>query len=192
MQAGINIEQAYLLLNKHIKQQYTLNHSVESEAVMRALARRLGKDEELWGIAGLLHDIDWEEVSADVNEHGIKCQQILTEAGASKELIDLIVSHVWGFTTHYPDNNRSTIEQHALASAETVTGLIFAAALVNPEKKVANVKVSSLIKKMKDKSFAAKVDRSVICECEKIGLNLDEFLEISLKAMQEIAEKIGL
>jgi len=192
MQTGINLADARVLLNKYIKQPYTLNHSRESEVVMRALAERLGEDQEAWAIAGLLHDLDWELVQTDVNEHGVKVQELLRSESVSEELISVIVSHVGGFTSHYPENKRESKIEHALAAGETVTGLIFASALVNPEKKLEFVKVSSLRKKMKDKSFAAKVNRDVIGECEKIGLTIDEFLEISLKAMQAIASEIGL
>ncbi|KKR07575.1 MAG: Hydrolase [Parcubacteria group bacterium GW2011_GWC2_39_14] len=192
MQTGISIADARELLKKYIKQTNTLNHCRESEVVMAALAERLGEDQESWAIAGLLHDLDWELVQDDVNEHGVKVQELLRSEGVSEELISVIVSHVGGLTSHYPESKRESKIEHALAAGETVTGLIFASALVNPEKKFEFVKVSSLRKKMKDKGFAAKVNRDVIMECEKIGLTIDEFLEISLKAMQAIAKEIGL
>jgi uncharacterized protein len=192
MNVGININQAQEILKKYVKEPGNLNHCRESEVIMRAVAKRLGEDEEVWGIAGLLHDIDWELVQSDPDEHGVKMQEILEKENVSQELIDVIVSHVGGFTKHYPESKRSTKFEHALAAGETITGLIYASALVNPEKKLANVKVKSLKKKMKDKSFAAKVNRDVIRECEELGLTLEEFLETSLKAMQEISEEIGL
>ncbi|KKQ80503.1 MAG: Hydrolase [Parcubacteria group bacterium GW2011_GWC2_38_7] len=192
MQTGINLADARVLLNKYIQQANNLNHSRESEVVMKALAERLGEDQESWSIAGLLHDLDWELVQDDVNEHGVKVQELLRAEGAEEELISVIVSHVGGFTTKYPENKRSSKIEHALAAGETVTGLIYASALVNPEKKLEFVKVSSLRKKMKDKSFASKVNRDVIMECEQLGLTIDEFLEISLKSMQAISSEIGL
>ena len=159
---------------------------------MRALAKRLDEDEDLWGIARLLHDIDWELVLNDVDEHGVKMQKILKSEGVSDELTQVIVSHVGGFTKHFPENKRATKFEHALAAAETITGLIFASALVRPDKKIAAVEVKSIKKKMKDKSFAAKVNRDVSGECEQLGLILDEFIEISLGAMKSIAAEIGL
>jgi len=192
MQAGISIEQAREILKRYIKDPANLNHCRESEVIMRELAKRLGEDEDLWGIAGLLHDIDWELVLNDVDEHGIKMQEILKNEGVSDDLTQVIVSHVGGFTKHFPENKRTTKFEHALAAAETITGLIFASALVRPDKKIAAVEVKSIKKKMKDKSFAAKVNRDVIGECEQLGLILDEFIEISLGAMKSIAAEIGL
>jgi len=192
MNAGITIDQAREILNKYIKNPANVNHCRESEVIMQALAKRLGENEELWGIAGLLHDIDWELVQDDVEQHGMKMQDILKDEGVSGELIQVIVSHVGGFMKHLPENNRATKFEHALAAAETITGLIYASALVRPDKKIVEVKVKSIKKKMKDKSFAAKVNRDVIMECEKLELSLDEFIEISLNAMKGIANEIGL
>jgi predicted hydrolase (HD superfamily) len=159
---------------------------------MRALARHLGEDEERWGNLGLLHDVDWEYGE---DEHCAKCQEILSTAGFDQEFIDTVISHGYGFACAHNqllDKVRTTKIQHLLAAAETVTGLIYAAALVRPDKKLAGVEVSSIKKRMKDKSFAAKVNREVIKECEAAGIPLDEFLAISLKAIQEIAEEIGI
>ncbi|MFH1326405.1 MAG: HDIG domain-containing metalloprotein, partial [Candidatus Falkowbacteria bacterium] len=188
MQAGITMEQAWEILKKYIQDPANLNHCRESEVIMRALAKHFNEDEDLWAIAGLLHDIDWELVQDDVEEHGVKMQEILKQEGVSDDLTKVIVSHVGGFTKHFPENQRSTQFEHCLAAAETITGLIYASALVNPEKKLSAVKVKSIKKKMKDKSFAAKVNREVIKECEQAGLELDQFIEISLTAMQEIVE----
>ena len=160
---------------------------------MRALAKRLGEDEELWGIAGLLHDIDWEDVQSDTTKHGVSCKEILKNAGVSDGLTDVIVSHVYGVEgCAYSDKKRVTKFEHALVAAETVTGLIYSYGLMRPDKKLASAEVKSIKKKFKDKSFAAKVNRDVIMECEKIGLSLDEFLQIALDAMKGIADEIGL
>ncbi len=159
---------------------------------MRALARKFREDEERWGIIGLLHDVDWEETMEKPELHGVRCQEILRDAGADEEMISVIVSHVYGHGS-FADKARTEKTEHALAAAETITGLIFASALVHPEKKLSSVvQVKSIKKKMKDKSFAAKVNRDVIRECEKIGISVDEFIELSLGAMQGIADKIGL
>ena len=192
MQSGITIDQAREILHKYVKQPANINHCRESEVIMRALAKRLGEDEELWGIAGLLHDVDWEIIGDDIEEHGIKMQEIFREEGVSDELSAVIVSHVGGCTEKLPENKRQSKIEHALAAGETITGLIYASALVNPEKKLSAVKVKSIKKKMKDKSFAAKVNRDTIRECEKLDLELDEFIEISLTAMQEISDELGL
>ena len=176
------------LLRKYVKNERMLDHSIASEAVLRALARRLGRDEERWGLAGLLHDIDIEVVGGDLSRHGLEAERILTEAGIDPEMVAVVKSHneaVCGAA-------RNTELQHALAAGETITGLIVATALVYPDKKIASVKVKSITKRMKEKAFAASVNRDTIRECEKIGLPLDEFVEISLGGMREIADRIGL
>ena len=193
MQAGITYDQAKVLFDKCVKNPIMRHHCRASEVVMRALAKRLGEDEELWGIAGLLHDIDYELCKDDLSKHGVLCQEILKKAGVSDALIDVIVSHVYGSDCGlYEDRIRMTEFEHALAAGETVTGLIYAYGLMRPDKKLEGASVKSLKKKFKDKSFAAKVDRNVIRECQKLGLELNEFLEIALNAMKEIADEIGL
>ena len=194
MEAGITYEQAKALLDEHIKDPIIKMHSIESEAVLRGLARHFGEDEELWGIAGLLHDIDFDKTKDDVKDHGVLCRQILKDAGVSDELIEVIASHTYGMEEipEYKEKSRSTTFEHCLAAGETVTGLIYAYGLMRPDKKLANAEGKSIKKKFKDKSFAAKVNRDVIRECEQCGLELGEFLQIALDAMKEIADEIGL
>jgi len=188
----MNRNDAYLLLTQHLKDPANLNHSRESEVIMRALARRLGQSEDDWGNLGLLHDIDWEY---GAGTHCRKCREILAAAGFDDEFIETIVSHGYGVADLGEDlaaKARTTVIQHLLAAAETITGLIYASALVRPDKKLAAVEVSSIKKKMKDKSFAAKVNRDIIKECELAGIPLDEFINLSLEAMKEIAGEVGV
>lgn len=194
MKAGITYKQAKELLDENIKDPVIKMHCRESEMVLRALAKKLGEDEELWGIAGLIHDIDFGTTRNDIQNHCVLAVNILKNAGVSDELIEVIISHGYGMEEipTYKDKKRSTNFQHALACGEAVTGLIYAYGLMRPDKKLANVEVKSIKKKFKDKSFAAKVNRDIIRECELIGLELNEFLEISLDAMKGIAEEIGL
>jgi putative nucleotidyltransferase with HDIG domain len=180
--------EAIELLNQYIKNEKMLNHCYSSEAVMKALARRLGKDEEVWGIAGLLHDLDLEITNADLSIHTHETEKILKAHGVDPEIIDAIKMHneeAWG-------TKRNTVFDHALAAGETITGMIVAAALVYPDKKLASVKTKSVTKRMKEKAFAASVNRDTIMECEKIGLSLDAFAEICLQAMKEISSELGL
>jgi putative nucleotidyltransferase with HDIG domain len=184
----ISREKSIDLLNQHIKNERMLNHSFAAEAVMRALARRLGKDEEKWGIAGLLHDLDIEIVNGNLSVHSREAEKILKEHHVDPEIIDAIKMHnedAWGV-------KRSTDFHHALAAGETITGLIAAAALVYPDKKLASVKARSVVKRMKEKAFAASVNREVIMECQALGLSLDDFADICLSAMQDIANSLGL
>lgn len=194
MNLGINKQQANQLVNQYITNPITKYHLLESEAIMRALAERLGENQDEWGIIGLLHDIDWNLTKDNPKEHLVKAPVILKQAGASDELINAIVSHGYGQPAcgAPQDKERQTKLEHALAASETVTGLIVASALVQPDKKLASVTEQSLLKKSKNKSFAANCNREIIMECEKIGLTLDEFLLISLKALQNISDKIGL
>jgi len=191
---GLDYQQACELLNSHIQSDTTRLHLRETEAIMRALAARLGEDQEKWGIIGLLHDIDWDQTKDDPGQHTVKAKEILAQAGASDYLINAVLSHTYGNQEcgEHPDKQRTTRLEHSLAAAETVTGLITAAALMQPDKKLASVKLSSLKKKFKDKRFAANCDRDIIQEIENTGLTLDEFLEVSLDALKNISDELGL
>jgi len=138
---SVTRDEAIGLLNQYIKNERMLNHCYASEAVMRALAKKLGRDEEKWGMAGLLHDLDVELVNADLNIHGRQTERILSEKGVEPEVIDAIVMHNETLT----NKKRHTELQHALAAAETITGLIVATTLVYPDKKIASVKPKSVI-----------------------------------------------
>ena len=195
IEAGISYDDAVTLLKKHVKEPANWNHSRESEVVMRGLAKHLGEDEELWGIAGLLHDVDWEASNNDMKFHGVMCKDILKEAGVSNDLIQVIASHVYGTgcgAGEYDGLERQTNFEHALACAETITGLIYSYGLMRPDKSLKEAKVKSIKKKFKDKSFASNVNRDVIRECEKLGLELSDFFQIALDSMREIGDEIGL
>jgi len=174
----ITREEAVTMLEEHIASENMRRHCYASEAVLRALARRLGHNEEEWGIAGLLHDIDVEITKADPLIHGPYAARLL-DGKVTPEALDAIVMHNEMAT----GMERTTAFQHALAAGETITGLITATALVYPDKKVSSVKVKSITKRMKEKAFAASVKRENILECEKIGLSLEEFAGLALEAM---------
>lgn len=176
------------LLGKYIKSEKMIAHCIASEAVMISLAQRLGQDKEKWGLAGLLHDIDVEITNADPKIHGTKAGEILKPYGISDDVIDAINMH----NEDAVDVPRTTLFQHALASAETITGLIFATTLVYPDKRIASVKPKSVVKRMKEKLFAASVKRETIMECEKTGIPLDEFAALSVEAMRGVSNEIGL
>jgi len=181
-------DKALELLNKYIKNDRMIAHCLASEAVMRSLALRLGHDPEQWGLAGLLHDIDVEVTDADPFKHGPEGARWLAEMGVDIEVVDAIAMHNEVAT----GKERNTVFQHALAAGETITGLITATTYVYPDKRVASVKPKSVVKRMKEKAFAASVKRENILECEKIGIPIDEFAELSVRAMANIAEEIGL
>lgn len=174
------------LLAKHISNPKMIAHSIASEAVLRALAKKFGEDEDLWGFAGLLHDIDVEITNGDSKRHAIVGAEMLVNE-LPLDAIDAIKMH----NEQATGQARTTRFQYALAAGETITGLIFATALVYPDKKIDSVKVKSVTKRMKEKLFAASVNRETIMECEKIGITLDEFVEISLAALRPIAAELG-
>ena len=155
---------------------------------MRALATRLGEDEDRWGLTGLLHDIDVEVTNADPKVHALKAEELLADFGLDEEMLDAIRMH----NDQATGKVRTTRFQHALAAGETITGLIYATALVYPDKKLASVKYKSVRKRMKEKAFAASVNRDHIMECEQLGISLDEFIQISVDAMRGISDDIGL
>jgi putative nucleotidyltransferase with HDIG domain len=176
------------LLHQYIKSPNMINHCLASEAVMKALAKKLGRDEEKWALAGLLHDLDVESVNNDMFIHGKETARILSEMDVDEEVIDAIRIH----NEASAGEKRSKEFQYALAAGETITGLIVATTLVYPDKKIASVKPKSVVKRMKEKKFAASVSRENIIECERIGILLPEFVEICINAMKEIGEEIGL
>lgn len=181
-------EKAFLLLKEYVKSEKIIIHSLCSEAVLRAIARKLGKDEDKYGLAGLLHDIDVEITNADPKTHGKLAINLLRERQLDEEIIDAIAMH----NEESSGKPRITEFQHALAAGETITGLIYATTLVYPEKKIESIKYKSVTKRMKEKAFAASVKRENILECEKIGIPLNDFVQISVDAMREISGKIGL
>ena len=188
----ITREQAWELLKKYNSDKTDLNHYLESEAVMRELAKKLGEDEEYWGMLGLIHDIDWGITKDNVQTHLTKAPEILKEAGFDDEFIDVIVSHGCGFDiAGLKDKKRSGKLQHALAASETITGLIHAYALMR-DGRVSDMEAKGLKKKFKDKTFAAKIDRDIIKECEQLGLTLEEFFEVAINGIKNIKEEVGL
>ena len=180
--------EALELLHQYIENPKMINHCLASEAVMRALAKRLGKDEEKWALAGLLHDLDVEKVNADPKIHGLETARILSEMGVDEEIVDAIKMHNEAAT----GMERTTEFQHALACGETITGMITATTMVYPDKKIASIKTKSVTKRMKQAAFAASVNRENIKECELIGIPLNEFAELSIEAMKTISDQIGL
>lgn len=181
-------EDALKLLKEKLDNPNLVNHCMATEAIMRSLAQLLDEDEEKWALAGLLHDLDFEETKDNPERHGLRAAEILAEHDVDEEIIDAIKAH----NADALGLERKSKLHHALASSESITGLIAATALVQPDKKIANVKPQSVIKRMKKKDFARNVDRGIIRECEKLGIDLPRFVEISLEAMNGVSGEIGL
>lgn len=191
-------DKALELLHAHIQNQNLRRHCYAVEAVMRALYRRLEdgdkskSEEDKWGIAGLLHDADYEETKEVAKtEHTKRVLRWLQELQAESDITDAIAAHAWNFVDGAPEPK--TKMQWALYTCDELTGLIVAVALVKPDKRLAAVTVDSVLNKWKEKSFAAGVDRTQIELCDQyLNLPLREFIEIALTAMQGIHEDLGL
>ena len=179
----IERSEALKLVEARVSNVNMVHHMLAVEAVMRSLARRLGEDEELWGVTGLLHDLDTPETADDFPRHGYLTAEMLVDK-LPEEALHAIKVH----PGHIP---ATTKFDWALYCADPVTGLITAATLVHPSRQMAQIKVKSLKKRFKDKRFAAGADREIIQSCERIGLELSDFLALSLEAMQGIADQLG-
>ena len=164
-----------------------IKHMLATEVVMRALARRLGEDEVEWGLTGLLHDIDVELTAGDPHAHSKLGADLARELGASEAMAHAILCHNQAHGV--PCESRL---DKALFCVDPLTGLITAAVLVRPDKKLAGLTAKSVLKRFKEPRFAAAVDREQIASCHELGLELGEFIELGLKAMQTVAADLGL
>ena len=185
-------KKAQELIDKYVTTDWLKLHIRESEVIMRAVARRLGKDEDLWGITGLLHDIDYDFVNKDPDRHGVEFEEIFKREGVKlpDEAIHAIKAH--NDESKLIDIKRETDLDYALSACENLSGFLVACALVMPDKKIASVKVDTVIKKLKDKSFARAVRRDLIFDIERVGISLEELVKIGLGSLYEIREEIGL
>lgn len=174
----ISRERAEELVQTHLTQEYLVKHVLAVEAVMRQLAVRLGADEELWGITGLLHDLDLGQTAETPERHGYVAAEMLKN-DLPPEALEAIIIHA-----HH--KAPVTVFDKALYCADPITGLITAGVLTHPSKDIQEFGLSSLKKRFKDKRFAAGAGRDQIRVCEEIGIPLDEFLELSLEAMRRV------
>ncbi len=184
-------EKAFELLNSHIKNQGLIRHNLAAGALMKALAKYYRKDEEagLWELAGLVHDLDWEMTQNEPEKHTEPAAEILRKENFPPEVIEAVYRH--NFHANHPAPE--TLMEKTLYYTEEVTGLIVAAALVLPSKKISDLTVESVMKRFKEKSFARGVDRGLLLEMEeKLGLKVEELIKIALPALWEIHEELGL
>ena len=180
-------EEAWTILTDHVKSPSLLSHALAVEAVMRHVARKKFADEELWGVIGLVHDVDYEE---HPEEHLRHAPEILRSHGWPEECLRAIASHGWGLFT---DVAPVTDLEKTLFAIDELTGLVAAAALVRPSRSVLDLPVKSVLKKWKDKGFAAGVDRNVIEKgAALMEVPLEELIADTIEGMKTIAETIGL
>lgn len=178
------------LIEEHADQ--TRAHLLATGAAMEALAQKFGGDAETWKVAGMLHDLDWDMLEKDAEKHcGETLEQLLSTIKAPAELLaDIRAHYEHTYGAEYPLN---TMLRKCLYCVDELTGFIIAVTKVRPSKKIADVEVSSVKKKLKDKAFAAQVDRTQINRCEELlGIPLDEFIGITLDAMKSVASDIRL
>lgn len=187
----ISREDALKIVTDNIPNKNLVNHCLCVEAAMRGLAKHFKADVEKWGLIGLLHDADWEVNRDNISNHTRDTIKWLEQYGEKDpEIKRVILAHNH---THNGEAPPETKAEWALYCCDELTGFIVATALIYPDKKLASVKVSSVLKRFKNKSFAAPVDREQIRLCEiKLNIPIEEFVEIVLKSMQEIAADIGL
>ena len=184
-QTQISREDAINLLKKYNKEEFHIRHGITVEQIMRYFARKYNENEDFWGLAGLLHDIDYEMYP---EEHCEKAPEILKEINASKELIHAICSHGYGICSDVEPEHKM---EKILFGVDELSGLIWAAAKMRPSKSTKDMEVSSLKKKYKDKKFAAGCSREIIANgAEYLGWELDELLQNTLEAMKEVEDKI--
>lgn len=184
-------EEALGIVRKHVTRQNLVKHILAVEAIMRGLAKEIGEDEELWDMAGLLHDVDFDETMNDPARHGTRSVEILKEEADGKvpdEILRAILSHNHEYTHAEPQ----TKMENALIAADAVSGLIVAIALILPSKKLADVKPESVAKRFKEKDFARNCNRENMLYCEKVGLQKEKFFEAALRALQGISGELGL
>jgi hypothetical protein len=180
-------EQAFELLKKYLRNNNLIKHSIAVETILKDMAKKLHENEENWGLAGLLHDLDYDYSKQNPEKHAILTTQVL-EGLVPKEVIDAIKAHNYKHTMKDP----VTTLDKSLIAADAVSGLVIATALVMPSKKLADVELKTLINKYNDKSFAQGCNRKKIELAEDIGLDVNSFLELSLTALKKKADSLGV
>lgn len=181
----LTLDKAFDLLNQKLTTESLKKHCLASAAIMRALAARFWENGDDWETIGLIHDIDFDETRDTPEKHTVVAAELLAKEGLPSEYIKAIQAH-----NEATGVKRESRLDHALAAAESITGLIVACAMVLPDRKISSVKASSVKKRMKEKAFARNVSRESIMECEKIGIPIDDFIQLSLQAMSAIEGKL--
>ena len=184
---GPSREEVLSLLKQYNKNEALIKHALAVEAVMRYCARKRGQDEQMWGVIGLIHDLDYEQFPS---QHCRKTEEILTSQNWPADYVRAVVSHGWGICTDVEP--RSELEK-VLYTIDELTGLVAATALVRPSRSVLDMEARSVKKKWKDKSFAAGVNREVIAKgLDMLGMELGALIDDVIMGMREVADEIGL
>lgn len=180
-------EEALKLVKEKIKNNNLVKHCLAVESCMRALAHHFNENEEKWALAGLLHDIDYEKTKDDPDQHSILGAQMLEEMGLDKEITEAVKTH-----NEMHGIDPQSLMAKVLFTLDPLTGLIVAATLVLPSKKINDLTTENVLNRFKEKAFARGANREIIQKCSDFGLELEEFIDISLRAMQGISNDLGL
>lgn len=180
-------EEALHLLKQEVKQKNLIKHCLAVEAVMDRLAKYFGENEEKWALAGLLHDIDYDETADDPERHSILGAQILAERGLDEEIVYAVKVH-----NDAHGLPRNSLMDKALYASDPLTGLIVASALIHPAKKLHAIDTDFVVNRYKEKNFAKGANREQIACCAEMGLTLEEFIALGLEAMQATHGELGL
>jgi putative nucleotidyltransferase with HDIG domain len=183
----MNREEALKLVQEKIQNQNLVKHCLAVEACMREFAQHFNENVEMWGLAGLLHDIDYETTKDDPKQHSIVGAKILEGAGLDKEICEAVKTH-----NEAHGLKPESLMAKALFSVDPLTGLTVASTLVLPSKKIADLSAENVLNRFREKGFAKGANREIIAKCSETGLGLEEFVEIGLKAMQKINIELGL
>ncbi|MFP3872336.1 MAG: HD domain-containing protein [Candidatus Natronoplasma sp.] len=183
----VSRDEALDIIYEEVDTENLQNHMLAVGQIMKRLAERLGKDEEKWEILGLVHDVDYEQTKDDPEKHALISAEMM-EGKVPDDVIRAIKAHNHEYTGVKPKNDM----EDALIAADAVSGLVVATALVMPNSKLEEARPGSVEKKFDDSSFAKNIDRDRVLNCEKLGMERDEFLKLSLEAIQEIDEELGL
>ncbi len=183
----MNRENALKAVRDSVKNENLVKHMLATEAIMRSLAKRFKENEDEWGLAGLLHDIDLEVTEGDMNIHSKRSAEMAKQLGVSDAVAHAILCHNEAHGTPF-----DTAMDKALFCTDPLTGFITAVALVRPDKKLASVETKSIKKRLKEKSFTAGAKREQIAKCSEIGLEQDDFIQLGLDAMKGVADSLGL
>lgn len=181
-------QEAINFLQENLKNKNLIKHCLAVEAAMIALAQYFGEDAEKWGICGLLHDIDYEKTKDNPAEHSKIGAEMLREKGIDSEICDAVLTH-----NEIHGIEPQTLMAKAVYCLDPLTGLIVAATLILPTKKLNDLSAESVLKRFKEPAFARGANREIIKQCETLlNTNLQEFVKITLGAMQGIASELGL
>ena len=187
-------EQALKLVKEKIKNKNLVSHCLAVEAIMRRLAEELnerdgssGFDEDKWAITGLVHDIDYDETVKEPDKHSLIGAEVLKDLGFTDDIVYAVKVHNQMHGLPFKNDL-----DKALYAADPISGLIVAAALIRPEKKLNAVNAASVLKRFGEKAFARGANREQIMACEELGINLEDFIKIALESMQKIDQELGL